>query len=108
MGEKGFREVFAPLILYLSVLIQAYKAILAASCPRNPVNSNFYPNPKFKKLILLRICLEITCPVLRVLLLVNCVENTRHSYCYVCVFRLIGEQNNCLKFGLFISEQILT
>ena len=54
MGKKGFREVYAQLILCLSVLIQAYKAILMALYTRDPVNLNFYlnPNPKFKKLIL--------------------------------------------------------
>jgi len=44
----------------------------------------------------LRLCDEITWLFLLVLLLANCVENTRHSYCYVCVFRLAGKQNNFL------------
>ncbi len=44
----------------------------------------------------LRICIEITCPFLLVLLLAHCVENTRHSYGYACVFRLVVKQNNCL------------
>jgi len=54
MGKKGFQEVYAQLILCLSVLIQAYKAILMALNPRDSVNPNFCstPNPKFKKLIL--------------------------------------------------------
>jgi hypothetical protein len=54
MGKKEFREVYAQLILCLSVLIWAYKAILMAFYPSNPVNDNFCltPNPKFKKLIL--------------------------------------------------------
>ncbi len=43
-----------------------------------------------------RICIEITCPFLLVLLLAHCVENTRHSYGYACVFRLVVKQNNCL------------
>ncbi len=45
MGEKGFREVYAQMILCLSVLIQAYKAILMALYPSDPVNPNFCPNP---------------------------------------------------------------
>jgi len=45
MGEKGFREVYGQLILCLSVLIQAFKAILMALYPTDPVNPNFYPNP---------------------------------------------------------------
>ena len=54
MGENGFREVYAQLILCLSVLIQAYKAILKVLYPTDPVNLNIYanPDPKFKKLIL--------------------------------------------------------
>lgn len=46
-------------------------------------------------IIFLRIYPEITCRFLLVLLLANCVENTRRSYCYACVFRRVGEQNNC-------------
>jgi len=34
------------------MLIKAYKAILMAIYPSDPVNPNFGPNPKFKKLIL--------------------------------------------------------
>jgi len=54
MGKKGFRKVYGQLILCLSVLIQAYKAILMALYPTDSVNLNFCPdlNPKFKKLIL--------------------------------------------------------
>ncbi len=48
------------------------------------------------KRIELRICIEITCPLLRVLLLAYCVENTHHSYGYACVFRLVVKQNNYL------------
>jgi len=40
--------MYAQLILCLSVLIQAYKAILMALYPTDPIN----PNPMFKKLIL--------------------------------------------------------
>ncbi len=43
------------MILCLSVLIQAFKAILLALYPTDPVNSNFCHNPKFKKLILVDI-----------------------------------------------------
>ena len=55
-GKKGFREVYDQLILYLSVLIQVYKAILMALYPTDPINLNFCPNPnpKFKKLILVQ------------------------------------------------------
>ncbi len=54
MGKKGFLEVYSLLILCLSVIIQAYKAILMALYPSDPVHPNFCPNPnpKFKKLIL--------------------------------------------------------
>ena len=52
MGKKGFREVYGLLILCLYVLIQAFKAILIALYPTDTVNPNFFPNPKFKKLIL--------------------------------------------------------
>jgi hypothetical protein len=54
MGKKGFREVYAQLVLCLSVLIQAYKDILMALYPTDSVNHNscLNPNPKFKKLIL--------------------------------------------------------
>jgi transposase len=54
MGKKGFQEVYALLILCLSVLIQAYKAILIALHPTDPVNHNSCLNPdtKFKNLIL--------------------------------------------------------
>jgi len=54
MGKKGFREVYAQLILCLSVLIQVYKAILMALYPTDPLDLNFClnPNPRFKKLIL--------------------------------------------------------
>jgi len=54
MGKKGIQEVCAQLILCLSVLIRAYKAILMALYPTDSVNLNFCPdpNPKFKKLIL--------------------------------------------------------
>jgi len=50
MRKKGFREVYAKLILCLSVLIQASKAILMALYPTDPVNPNFYPNPSLKSL----------------------------------------------------------
>ena len=54
MGKKGFQEVYGQLILCLSVLIQAYKVILMALYPTDPVNHNIClnPDPKFKKLIL--------------------------------------------------------
>jgi hypothetical protein len=54
MGKKGFRKVYGQLIFCLSVLIQAYKAILMELHPTDPVNNNscLNPNPKFKKLIL--------------------------------------------------------
>jgi len=54
MGKKGFQEVYAQLVLCLSVIIQAYKVILMALYPTDTVNHNFclIPNPKFKKLIL--------------------------------------------------------
>jgi len=54
IGKKGFREVYWLLTFCLSVLAQAYRAILMALYRRNPVNPNFCPNPnpKFKKLIL--------------------------------------------------------
>jgi len=48
MGKKRFREVYEQVILFLFVLIQAYKAILMELYPTDSVN----PNPKFKKLIL--------------------------------------------------------
>jgi len=40
MGEKGLREVYGELILFLSDLIQSYKAILIALYPSDPVNPN--------------------------------------------------------------------
>jgi len=52
MGKKGFREVNGQLILCLPALIQPCKAILMTIYPPDPVNLNFGPNPKFKKLIL--------------------------------------------------------
>lgn len=56
----------------------------------------------------LRLGLEITCLFLLVLLLASRVENTRRSYCYACVYRLVGEQNNCLYPWYFSSRQILS
>jgi len=44
--------MYGQLILCSSILIQAYKAILIALYPTDPINPNFCPNPKFKKLIL--------------------------------------------------------
>jgi len=54
MGKKGLREVYAQLILCLSVLIQTYTDVLMALYPIDSVNLNFCPDPdpKFKKLIL--------------------------------------------------------
>jgi hypothetical protein len=54
MGKKGLREVYGQLVLCLSVLIQAYKAILMALYPTDSVNLNFCTNinPNLKKLIL--------------------------------------------------------
>ena len=54
IGKKGFREVYGQLVLCLSVLIQAYKAILMVLYPTRSLNHNscLNPNPKFKKLIL--------------------------------------------------------
>jgi hypothetical protein len=52
MGKKELREVYGQLILCLSVLTRAHKAILMALYSTDPVNPNFCPNPKFKKLIL--------------------------------------------------------
>jgi len=48
MGKKGFREVYGQLILSLSVLIRAYKAILMVLYPIDPVNPNFCANPNLK------------------------------------------------------------
>lgn len=36
---------------------------------------------------------EITCLFILVLLLTSYIENTRHSYCYVCIFCLDAKQN---------------
>jgi hypothetical protein len=54
MGKKGFREMYAQLILCLSVLIQAYKAIFRTLYSNDTINPNFSPtpNPTVKKLIL--------------------------------------------------------
>jgi len=38
----------------LPALIQAYKAILIALYPTNPINPNFCPNPSLKKHILVQ------------------------------------------------------
>jgi len=49
MGKTGMCEVYNPLILCLSVLIQAYNTILTVLYPID-LNPNFWCNPRFKML----------------------------------------------------------
>lgn len=54
MGKKGFREVYAQLVICLFILKETYKAILTTFYPTDPVNLIFCPDPgsNLKRLIL--------------------------------------------------------